>query len=202
MKINRKKLVVGIIIGIAIVLSIIFVLMKDSTTSTYSVTAEDPTKPIPQSLGLANISSCSQTKEVNDSYEECIISNSNAFGIGNLPSPVFKYYVPPVTTYGPGPGYGLVEPTSLLTREQMGKVMDVVRNDPQIKSQSFAWKVYSMDFYPSENSWYAKVFLVIHGIQPVHHLGDCGWNSRLTIDLNDLTIMERENINVTSYEKC
>lgn len=202
MMINRKKLVIGITIGIAIIISTIFVLTKDSTTSTYSVTAEDPTKPIQQNILAIGIPWHSQIKNINDSYVKSTLLNSSASGIGDLPSPIFKWFVAPVSNYGPASQYHLVGPTNLLTQEQMEKVMDVVRNDPQIKSQPFAWKVSSMEFYPSENSWYAKVFLIIHGIQPVNHLGDCGWESWLTIDLNNSTIMERENIDVISYEKC
>lgn len=184
-------------------MSTIFVLTKDNTTSTYSVTAAYTTKPILQYVPTSGFTSCYQTKKINDSYGECILLNSNVSGIGSLPSPVFKYFIPHLPGLDPALHYYQVEPTtSLLTQEQMGKVMDVIRNDPQIKSQSFAWKVYSMEFYPSENSWYAKVFLIIHGIQPLNHLGDCGWKSWLTIDLHDLTIMEKKNTDVNSYEKC
>ena len=176
--------------------------MKDVTTSTYSVTTEDTTKPIPQIFLLADISSCSQTKEINGSYQQCIILNSNATGIANLPFPIFKLFIPPATTYGPGPRYGLVEPTSLLTQEQMEKVIDIIRNDPEIKSQSFDWKVHYMEFYPFNYSWYDRVDLVIHGIRQQGMLGDCGWKATITIDLNDLTITKRENTDVISYEKC
>jgi len=204
MKITTKSLGIGIVIGLVVSISVIFILVKDVILPTSSVYPEDLTKPIQQYYQYSNIGSCSQIKEINDSYRTCIISNSNASGIGNLPSPIFKYFNPGgASNYPPPAGFFQVGlKTNLLSQEQVEKVIDVIKNDPGIKSQSFAWKIRDMGFYPFKYSWYDDVRLVIHGIRDSSERISCGWYSTVTIDLNTLTITKRENIDVISYEKC
>ncbi len=97
----------------------------------------------------------------------------------------------------------LVKPTlNFLSQVQVEKVMNVIRDDPQIKSESFAWKVTRMDFYPMNYSWYDDVRLIIHGIKESSTNGGCGWSATVTIDLNTLTIVERKNTSIASYDKC
>ncbi|MGB6464046.1 MAG: hypothetical protein WA799_06050 [Nitrosotalea sp.] len=204
MLIKRKNLAVWIAVGIAITMSIVFMSEKSLLTSAFSVTAED-TKPIQQHYADV-IYSCSESMEINETYKKCVISSSNATGIGNLPSPFFKYSEGGRVAgpFGePTPRYILVEPiTPLLSQDQVEKVIDVIRSDSQIKSESFAWKVYEMDFYPMNYSWYDDVQLVIHGIRDSSERLSCGWYSTVTIDLNTLTIVKKNNADVISYEKC
>jgi len=219
-KINRKNLtiVIAIVIAISTGVGIIFLSAKandatvtnsfipaDNTTlPAYSISADDVSKPIQQNyLFHPTISSCSQTKVISGSYVQCVIFSSNASGIGNLPSPILKYVIPPPTTYGPGPYWLIVEPTGpRLSQEQMDRVIDVIKNDPEIKSQPFAWKIRDMNFYPVNYSWYDDVRLIIHGIRESSETKGCGWVSTVTIDLNSLTIVKRENTKVVSYDKC
>jgi hypothetical protein len=59
-----------------------------------------------------------------------------------------------------------------------------------------------MDFYTFKYSWYDDVHLVIHGIRDHSEKISCGWPSTVTIDLNALTIVKRENTSIMSYDKC
>ena len=206
MLIKRKSLAVWIAIAIAISVSIVFMSGKSLSTSSFSVTAED-TKPIPQHYATIVLYSCSEAIQINETYKKCVISSSNATGIGNLPSPFFEYHQPlPIAgPFGqPVPRYVLVEPaTPLLSQDQVEKVIDVIRSDPQIKSESFAWKVSEMDFYPANYLWYDDVQLVIHGIKASSNpSGSCGWDATVTVDLGNLIIVKKQNTSVESYDKC
>lgn len=204
LKISTENLAAAVTIGIDIIITIVFVSENNFSTSTFSVSAENTTKPIPQSyVTIPNISSCSQTREINETYKQCVISVSNTTGIGNLPSPFLKFYPSsgccPSSTPG---GYVLVKPQSnLLSQDQVERVIKVIRNDTQIKFEPFAWKVTEMGFYPMNYSWYDFVRLEIHGIKQCNS-SDCGWYASVTVDLNTLTITNREDTSVTSYQKC
>lgn len=207
MKITTKSLGIGIVIGLVVGISVIFILITDVIFPTSSVYPEDMSKPIPQDyLAFINPSLCSSTKEIDNAsgiFYECIFTSSNVTGIGNLPSPIFKLVNSPTTSgYGNLPPRYVLSISNLLSSQQIEKIIDIIRNDPPIKSQPFAWKISSFELYPYKYSWHVDVHLVIHGIRPVNHLGDCGWMSKITVNLNDLTITKRENTDVISYEKC
>ncbi len=191
------RFVVALIVIIGGITSV--VLYEIFSTPIFSVTEKDPTKAMGEYM-VSDIQKCSQIIKINSSYATCVLLKSNVTGFDNLPTPIFKWYGAR-STYGPAPHYNMVRPTSLLSQEQIDHVIDVIRNDPEIKSEPFAWKVLFTEPYPSHYSWYDDVRLVIDGIRSSPS-ADCGWVSTVTIDLNTLTIVERDNTKIMSYVKC
>ncbi|HXX05818.1 MAG TPA: hypothetical protein VEJ68_03245 [Candidatus Bathyarchaeia archaeon] len=171
---------------------------------TYSIPPDDPTKPIPQYYENVGIEqSCGvYMKSINGTYATCPMYNSSTSGIGYLREPIFRYLDFGASNYPPPGGFRLVNSQpDLLTPEQIEKVLYVIKNDPQIKSQPFDWKVFGMGYYPMNYSWYNDVRLVIHGIRDSDNTF-CRWDATVTVNLNTLTVVQKENTDIKSYTKC
>jgi len=195
------RFVIGLILVIGGITGI--VLYEIYLSSSFSVTPENPHVLERTMAGLVSneISYCSYKLKINSSYATCVLTSIEK-GFSNLPDPIFVYYRGlSYQNYGPGPGYYLVSPTNVLSQEQIKKLIEVIKNDPEISSEYFAWKILVIQSHPINNSWHEDVDLIIHGIRSSPN-SDCGWRSDVWIDLYDLTIVKKDNTKITSYQKC